>query len=232
MKRCSKCGVEKALDEFHKAKKSKDGRGGWCKQCSNRKSERSKERDRLLLLGIKVCNKCQEKKRLEDFGLSNALKGGKNATCKVCSAMQTKARRFAHPEKARTAVKAYRARYPDRVRETAKKCKLKNPGMYQRQSYVEAKKRYIEANRRDISKRQLKWAKENPEKRRIACKKCATAARQELSDSYVREILVGKDKSLRLLEFPQQLIELKRDQLFILRAVKQLKKTIRGKDKS
>ena len=34
MKRCPACGVEKPLDEFHRSKRSRDGRGFYCKDCS------------------------------------------------------------------------------------------------------------------------------------------------------------------------------------------------------
>jgi len=32
-KKCSKCGVVKNVEEFHKAKKNKDGLKGACKKC-------------------------------------------------------------------------------------------------------------------------------------------------------------------------------------------------------
>ncbi len=34
MKKCSRCGVEKELIEFHKQKASKDGLKAWCKSCA------------------------------------------------------------------------------------------------------------------------------------------------------------------------------------------------------
>lgn len=33
-KKCSRCGVEKPLSEFHKNRSSKDGLQNYCKQCS------------------------------------------------------------------------------------------------------------------------------------------------------------------------------------------------------
>jgi hypothetical protein len=33
MKRCTKCGVEKPLDDFPRNKLTRDGRGSWCKAC-------------------------------------------------------------------------------------------------------------------------------------------------------------------------------------------------------
>jgi hypothetical protein len=33
MKTCTKCGIEKSLDDFHKAKQARDGRRSRCKDC-------------------------------------------------------------------------------------------------------------------------------------------------------------------------------------------------------
>ena len=33
MKICSKCGIEKSFDEFHKSSRSRDGVNAWCKSC-------------------------------------------------------------------------------------------------------------------------------------------------------------------------------------------------------
>lgn len=38
MKRCPLCRTERALDDFHRAARSKDGRAGYCKPCSKEKS--------------------------------------------------------------------------------------------------------------------------------------------------------------------------------------------------
>lgn len=45
MKKCPKCGKEKALVEFHKRAKSKDGLASWCKDC-NREGRRAAYRAR------------------------------------------------------------------------------------------------------------------------------------------------------------------------------------------
>lgn len=38
-KRCTKCGVEKSLDEFSFCKAARDGRPSWCKRCSTANSQ-------------------------------------------------------------------------------------------------------------------------------------------------------------------------------------------------
>lgn len=39
MKKCSKCGVDKSLDEFYSHKRSKDGKRSACKECSNKENK-------------------------------------------------------------------------------------------------------------------------------------------------------------------------------------------------
>lgn len=40
-KRCSKCGTEKSLDDFHAIKKAKDGRQSYCKECMKASSRKA-----------------------------------------------------------------------------------------------------------------------------------------------------------------------------------------------
>ena len=42
-KRCTKCGEEKPLTEFHKSRKSHDGLGYWCKSCKKEPRRRHYE---------------------------------------------------------------------------------------------------------------------------------------------------------------------------------------------
>lgn len=45
---CTKCGIEKSLEDFHKDKNTKDGRRSWCKDCSNqyRREHRNIEKEK------------------------------------------------------------------------------------------------------------------------------------------------------------------------------------------
>ena len=46
MKCCVRCGADKPLDDFHRSKRSKDGRLGYCADCANRACRQSKARRR------------------------------------------------------------------------------------------------------------------------------------------------------------------------------------------
>ena len=45
MKRCSKCGEEKAVEDFSRNRRERDGRRSWCKDCCNADSQRRYEAD-------------------------------------------------------------------------------------------------------------------------------------------------------------------------------------------
>ena len=43
MKTCTKCGIEKSLNDFCNHKKRKDGKNGWCRSCCNKYGQDHKE---------------------------------------------------------------------------------------------------------------------------------------------------------------------------------------------
>ena len=79
-KRCTKCGVTKALDEFSKHKSRKDGRNSHCKKC-NAKYQADRERNRLLTEG-KLCGSCGEQQPINRFGKTKKGRLAKN--CMDC----------------------------------------------------------------------------------------------------------------------------------------------------
>ena len=50
MKKCTKCGEEKALSEFNRHKRGKDGHHSWCRECmkSANRDHYQKNRERYL----------------------------------------------------------------------------------------------------------------------------------------------------------------------------------------
>lgn len=89
MRACSLCGAEKPLDEFGKDKRRRDGRGSWCKECSN---ARARERGRrataayvpLPTNGERTCTVCGETKPLTEFGRRKDSPTGFRSACKPC----------------------------------------------------------------------------------------------------------------------------------------------------
>ena len=65
MKRCSKCGIEKNLDEFYNRKSSKDGKQPYCKIClSNAARDDYKTKERRSVFVQRVRQRQQELKQL------------------------------------------------------------------------------------------------------------------------------------------------------------------------
>lgn len=115
---CTRCGHEKALTDFHRNAKTKDGRQSRCKTCEcERRKERyytewvkkygMQEADRRLALwqrkqdlapGLKICARCEEAKELTDFHQNAKLKDGRNSYCISCSSELTKGYHSRSPE--------------------------------------------------------------------------------------------------------------------------------------
>lgn len=57
MKKCSKCKIEKSLEEFHKNKKMKDGHSYVCKECTKIENDKACEKYRSSSKGVKMARK-------------------------------------------------------------------------------------------------------------------------------------------------------------------------------
>lgn len=95
-KACSKCGLTKKLEEFHKKSGSKDGLYSYCKTCSHKlngeyakkkradvvnENKNRKEQDRIK--ETKVCTKCGIEKSKTSFSVRSD-RGTFNSRCKEC----------------------------------------------------------------------------------------------------------------------------------------------------
>lgn len=125
MKKCTKCGVEKPLQEFYKRKAARFY--SWCKPCARVHYAEKREFDKtnnptpeqarailnqeLLKEGQKQCFECEIVKPLFEFGKVLRNKDGLQGVCRQCrkprSTAANKKCREANPDKHRTT--AYRA---------------------------------------------------------------------------------------------------------------------------
>jgi hypothetical protein len=137
MKVCSKCGIEKELNDFTRMTESKDGLKPWCKECV-------KEYNTKYLVTHREENKIRSAKRLALHREENRLR------CKK--------RLEIHREENRLKCRAYREKNLERLREHDR---LKY--IIKKQEMREASKEYIKSERgrlvvaktRDRRKRQL-----------------------------------------------------------------------------
>ena len=87
IKKCSKCGKIKLLNEFHKRSDRKNGIRPECKECFNKKRRENYLKHpqfEILVEGFKRCSKCKEVKEFINFGKDNNTKRSmwrRNITC-------------------------------------------------------------------------------------------------------------------------------------------------------
>ncbi len=104
MKQCTKCGVEKNLEEFHKRKDTKDGRKSRCRDCMNVSSKKYREDNPEKFIkhyeyepnAIKKCTVCREEKLASEFPKNKNAKYGVAGRCKACKNEKERAYRKAN----------------------------------------------------------------------------------------------------------------------------------------
>ena len=87
IKKCSKCGKVKILDEFSKKSSSKDGKDSRCKSCRKEYYAQQKtilQRDGYKVITEKKCSVCGEVKPADEFYKDARSKDGKRSQCKSC----------------------------------------------------------------------------------------------------------------------------------------------------
>lgn len=113
MKTCTKCGVEKELDDFYTHKGKKSGLTSSCKSCfaSYRIAVSLRTKPAIL---TKKCSKCKVEKSSDEFHNNKGKASGKSSACKACS-FEIKARRIP------------RAKPDDVLTKVCSKCKTEKP---------------------------------------------------------------------------------------------------------
>ena len=141
---CTKCRIEKDLNEFNKEKRSKDSLRSWCKDCvknyrDSHKEERKindKKRIQKYQQNIrkngypvikKTCTRCGLEKDLNEFNKCKASKDGLQYHCRNCDNRQSKRYDDSHKEEK----KRYDKKYKDSHKKETKKATKKRIQKYQ-----------------------------------------------------------------------------------------------------
>ena len=173
---------------------------------------------------MKVCRKCKEEKPLTEFYANKSSSDGRILYCRSCSKALKKVWYAENQEKVKAASAAYRAANQEKVKAAST-------------AYRAANQEKLRANK-DANKERLKalkkvWYAENQEKVKASgtayraanqekIKSAGVAYRKSLSDAYISQKL-----HLPVAVVPKELIKLKREQIKMYRATKQLTKTIK-----
>ena len=146
----------------------------------------------------KVCTKCGVEQPEENYYIDHR-NGGPWASCKACH---------------RTRIHDYRKNNPDKVHACDKESKRRR---------LDAVREWERAYRRDFNKGGSKYTEELGARKREQSMRAGRKSVRELSDSKVRSIL-----HLTKAEATPELIEAKREQVLLVRAIKELKKEIKN----
>ncbi len=136
-KRCTKCGEEKELGEFHKNKKTKDGLNGWCKDCKAKHERKAREAmkerfakrqpltEKQMSMMKKTCPRCKEAKTFISFGADNSHKDGLVCWCRDCVNEYARYEYHANREKHRMRKVAWRKKNPREALERSRRAREK-----------------------------------------------------------------------------------------------------------
>lgn len=98
---CSKCGIEKLIDQFYNKKNSKDGHQSECKTCHNLRRYEYIEQLVYIETIEKYCKRCNTTKSVTEFYKNKRIKDGYSSACKQCSdkSKKNRASNFVKPSK-------------------------------------------------------------------------------------------------------------------------------------
>lgn len=165
-KECSKCGVEKSIEEFNKNKAAKDGLSNHCKSCLIIERQEYKKRwsENREIITEKKCSRCGLIKPVEMFDKTNYTKTGYVPECKDC--------KFQHHKDTYESRREYIQQYS---KEYNSKCKNKLQ-TYRKQYYKKEISRfkryweiYRENNRELMYERNRRYLK-SPHGRASSCR--------------------------------------------------------------
>lgn len=173
MKKCSKCNIDKPIDNFGKAKAYKDGFYCWCKECTAAyHREKKKNIIPVAKVSYQECKICKIVKSADLFTLSKSTKTGIESRCKQCYRDVTRERRGGlNPKTVERHALAkedkFRCGLCNKIQEL--KEKVKDGCCYQcnrRKARINSKKYYNTEKRREQSKKYAHRERTDRHKRR------------------------------------------------------------------
>ena len=218
MKKCSKCGIEKELTEFHKRKRSKDGRVSTCKVCRSELSKRYNSNPEIVQKRKKQQAEYRSRPETIDKSKKQQKKWYESNKKRVLE--KQKQYRIENKDKIAKRMKEYN--YRPEVKERNKK---RQKEYLARPETIEMRKEYFarpEVKER-IQKRRIEY-ESRPEIKEMR-EKYQTEYREENKDKIrVRQVKYYHKKGSKLKSFIYQIKNLKNNRIYI-------GETIRGKER-
>lgn len=160
MKKCIKCNKIKDFSDFPRRKDSKDGYKNICKACRldyQRLWHKGEIKKPILDApkGMKVCRKCDQILKIENFGRSKQNKDGLKSYCKSCKRAESKKWRDKNKKKC----KKYRESIKDKQVEYNKKYRVEN-----KNKIAKKKEKYVAKNKEAIAVQKKIWYEKNKQR--------------------------------------------------------------------
>ena len=87
-KMCNTCKVVKPFREFNRHSNKRDGLQPKCRQCTSEYTQLYKERRKaegvLIMVGSKICSRCNMEKPRSSYTKRTVCKDGLNVYCRTC----------------------------------------------------------------------------------------------------------------------------------------------------
>ncbi len=87
---CTKCGIDKSLNEFHYSADSADKHRNECKSCRNKLGRETS--NEIVEVGTKICFGCKTEQSIINFSITKKSPDGRRSKCKLCISVQEKER--------------------------------------------------------------------------------------------------------------------------------------------
>lgn len=166
----------------------------------------------------RVCTKCGVKKSLDSFAKSKKGKYGRRSQCRDCERFDITKRTMAWKRRNPTKVKTARAKYSGKHREA-----IRAKGReYARENREEIRRKYREKHPKRIKTKRIQTLSEIEQDKAQKRKWVRGYCRREsaaITDRYIRKRLANKT-DLKVGDFPDELVKLKRDQIKLRRGLK------------
>ena len=176
---------------------------------------------------MKVCSTCKLELPLTDFYKSKSKKDGFYQECKTCNKKRLAKYRRDNKEKIAESSAKYRRDNKEKITSRAAKYYRDNPEKYSdyykknREKILEISIKYSQTHKKQISNYKTIYKRLNPEKSYDAVRKCHKKYVSECTDNYLIKI-IKRNTNLSPNKIPQDLIELKREQILLKRTCKEL----------
>ena len=199
MKKCGYCGEVKDENEYYLKDKKTGRRSYYCKICDKMKHK---------AYGTKKCISCGEIKDIRRFKPNSKKEFTYHASCSGCRIKITDSRRIR--DKTVEYDKAYRKANAGSIAKKLKQYRKKNI-----ESIKSKKRNYYKKNNTIIKEKTALYYIENKDKIHNRVKNNTA----QLTDAYIVNVLV-RDSFLSRSMISPELIDFKRDQLILARAIK------------